>query len=483
MQRRTAAMVVLIVAGFMDLMDTTVVNVALPSMARDLPATAAQLQWIVGAYTLGLVGALVLGGRAGDLLGRRTVFLIGVVGFTLASLLAAVAPDAALLIAARAVQGVFAGAMVPQVLANVQVLYAPEERPAVFGLVGFITGTASVVGPVLSGWLVSSDAFGIGWRSVFAINVPVGVLLVVAAVLVVPNSRSEHPARLDIVGAVLITAAVLCLVLPLIDGRQEGWPLWSWLVLAASPVLLVGFALWELRQERRVDDRGTVPLIPPHLFRDRSYVAGSVVNLAFQAGLVGFFLFFTIYLQSALGYSAMQSGLSWLGFSLGTLTGSLAAVRFVAQHGRALITIGALITAAGVTWLVLVAAVPSTAGGSPNGWDFVGGLVLAGLGMGLLIVPLFDVTLHAVPVADAGAASGALSTIQQIGGALGVAVIGAVFYAVAGAHPDPASLTAALHAAAWGCVVAFVLAAVASVLLKRSSSVRDVEGLVEAVRP
>ena len=472
MNRRTAAMVVLIVAGFMDLMDTTVVNVALPTMQRGLGASAAQLEWIVGGYTLGLVGALVLGGRLGDLLGRRSVFLAGVIGFTVASLLAASAPDAAVLIAARAVQGVFAGAMVPQVLANVQVLYSPRERPAVYGLVGFITGTASVIGPVLSGWLISTDAFGIGWRSIFAINVPIGALLAVVAAFVVPNSRSEHPSRLDVLGALLVTAAVLCLVLPLIDGRQDHWPIWAWIVLAASPVLFVAFVCWEATVERRAAATGEgVPLIPLHLFRTRGYVAGSAVNLFFQAGLVGFFLFFTIYLQSALEYSPLQAGFSWLGFSLGTLCGSLVAVRLTASLGRRLVTLGAVMVGGAVVWLLLAASDP-TVGARPDGWDFVGGLGLGGLGMGLLIVPLFDLTLEAVPTADAGAASGALSTIQQIGGALGVAAIGAVFYSVAGVAPDASSSTAALHAAAWGCVIAFAAAAAASLALGGRSSGR-----------
>jgi MFS family permease len=221
-----------------------------------------------------------------------------------------------------------------------------------------------------------------------------------------------------------------------------------------------------------VEKRG-VPLIPLHLFRNRGYVAGSAVNLFFQAGLVGFFLFFTIYLQSAVGYSPIQAGLSWLGFSLGTLAGSIVAVQLTPRLGRRLVTIGAAMAALGVVWLLLAASDPSV-GVAPNGWDFVGGLVLGGLGMGLLIVPLFDLTLEAVPTADAGAASGALSTIQQIGGALGVAAIGAVFYSIAGASPDASTLATALHGAAWGCVLAFAAAAMASLVL-RARAPHDLE--------
>jgi len=461
------AMVVLIVANFMDLMDTTVVNVALPSIQRDLRASAAQLEWVVGAYTLGLAGMLITGGRLGDIIGRRRTFLIGVIGFTLASGLAAVAGDGDVLVAARAVQGLFAGAMVPQVLSSVQALYEPRERAPIFALVGFITGCASVVGPVLAGWLITSDAFGIGWRSVFAINLPIGVLLTIAAAFVVPNTRSEHPLRLDVRGAALAIAAVLCLVFPLIEGRQAGWPVWSWVMLASAPVLFAGFAFWQ----RALAVRGGSPLIPLRLFRDRGFVAGSIVNLCFQAGLVAFFLFFTLYLQQAIGYAALPSGLTWLAFSLGTLTGSAVAVPLVARLGRALMTLGAVIVAASVAWIALVAVDP-TAVASPDGWTFVVPLALGGLGMGLLIVPLFDATLETVPVGDAGSASGALSTIQQIGGALGIAAIGALFYGAAGPSPDASTIAAGLHIAAVGCVVAFCCAAVASAFLRRPGARR-----------
>jgi EmrB/QacA subfamily drug resistance transporter len=456
MAHRTLAMTVLIIANFIDLMDTTVVNVALPAIQNDLHATPADLEWVVGAYTLALAATLITGGRLGDIIGTRRTFVLGIAGFTLASLVAALAGSADVLVVARAVQGAFAGLMVPQVLAGVQSMYAPAERAPIYGLVGFITGTASVVGPIVGGWLVSSNAFGIGWRAIFMVNVPVGVALGIAAMLVVPNSRSAHSRRLDLPGVLLVTGGVLCLVFPLVEGRQAGWPLWAWLVLAAAPLFLAAFAVWQRRS--------TSPVVSLRLFRDRGYLAGSVVNLTFQAGLVGFFFLLSLYLQQALRYPALEAGLTWVGFSLGALAGSALSVPLVRRFGRRPMTAGALLTAGAVVWISLLAVAPG-AGPVPTGWYFTPALVLGGFGMGLLIVPLYDAALETVPVAEAGSASGALSTVQQIGGSLGIAVMGAIFYTAATATPTEATITTGLRAASWGSAVAFTLAAVASLFL------------------
>lgn len=454
-------MVVLIAANFMDLMDTTVVNVALPSIQSDLAATGGQLEWMVGAYTLGLAAMLVTGGRLGDILGIRRVFMIGIVGFTLASLGAATAGAADWLIVARAAQGAFAGLMVPQVLAGVQALYPPAERAPIYGLVGFVTGSASVIGPILSGWLISSGSFGLEWRAIFLINVPVGVALTVVAAKVVPNARAARPPRLDLAGAGLLTAAIVCLALPLIDGREAGWPWWSWTLLGAAPVLIAAFAAWQFACERS----GRTPLIPVHLLRNRGYAAGNVVNFCFQAGLVGIFLVLTLYVQQALGFTALSSGLVWLGFSLGTLAGSIAAAPLVGRMGPRLMSIGATLAAGAV--IAVTAMCPAPGGTQPH-WPVLSAvLTIGGIGMGLLIVPLFDAALATVPTADAGSASGALSTVQQIGGTLGVALIGAVFYSVAGTHPTDQTLNDALHAASWGSVAAFSAAAVAGLAFGR----------------
>jgi EmrB/QacA subfamily drug resistance transporter len=448
-------MVVLITASFMDLMDTTVVNVALPSIQSHLDATDSQLQWTVGAYTLGLAALLVVGGRLGDIIGIRRVFVTGILGFTLASLAAATAGSAGWLVVARAAQGACAGLMVPQVLAGVQALYPPEERAPIYGLVGFVTGSASVIGPILSGVLISSGTFGLGWRAVFLINVPIGIALTVVAAQVVPNTRSSRPLRLDLPGAGLLTAAIVCVALPLIDGRETGWPWWSWTLLGIAPLLIAGFAAWQIACERS----GRTPLIPMHLLRNRAYAAGSIVNFAFQAGLVGMFLVVTLYVQQALGFSALTSGLVWLGFSVGALGGAVAAAPLARRLGPRLMSVGAALAAGAVVAVSALCHQPGSR--QPEWWYLSSVLIMGGIGLGLLVVPLFDAALARVPAADAGSASGALSTVQQIGGTLGVAVIGAIFYNVAGQHRTPASMTAALHSAAWGSVAAFGAAAVA----------------------
>ncbi len=453
------AMVVLIVANFMDLMDTTVVNVALPSIQADLGAGSASVEWMVAAYTLALAATLITGGRLGDIVGIRRVFLIGIAGFTVASVLAAAAFDAGVLVAARALQGAFAGLMVPQVLAGVQALYPPERRAPVYGVVGFITGTASVVGPVLSGVIVSTGAFGFGWRAIFMINVPIGIALFLAAIRLVPAARPGPAVRLDLPGTALVTAGVLCLILPLIEGRERGWPWWSWLLLVAGPLLLLAFAV----RQRRLERAGRTPLIPLRLFADRGFRTGSVINFCFQAGLVGFFLFVTLYLQLALHFSALESGLVWLGLSVGALLGSAIAAPLLARVGHRLMAAGAALFACSMILVATVAVDPGTAA-APRWWMLAGLLAIGGIGMGLIIVPVFDVALATVPGADAGSASGTLNTIQQVGGSFGVAVIGVIFYTAATDTPTPATITAGLHLAIAGSVVALLLAGLAALL-------------------
>ncbi|WP_161606184.1 DHA2 family efflux MFS transporter permease subunit [Microlunatus speluncae] len=462
--RVMGAMVVLIVANFMDLMDTTVVNVALPSIQAELGAGPAAVEWLVAAYTLALAATLIIGGRLGDIVGLRRVFLIGIAGFTVTSVVAAAATDAGLLVAARALQGGFAGLMVPQVLAGVQALYPPERRAPVYGVVGFITGTASVVGPVLSGVIVSTGAFGFGWRAIFMINVPIGIALFLAAIRLVPATRPGPAVRLDLPGTALVTTGVLCLILPLIEGREHGWPWWSWVLLAVGPLLLIAFAV----RQRRLERAGGTPLIPLRLFADRGYRTGCMINFCFQAGLVSFFLFLTLYLQQALRLGALQSGLVWLGLSLGALAGSSIAAPLLARIGHRVMAVGAALFALS---MILVG---TTAGTVSHWWALAGLLTIGGIGMGLIIVPVFDVGLATVPRTDAGSASGTLTTIQQLGGSFGVAVIGVIFYTAATAAPTPATITHGLHLAVAGSVIALLLAGLTA-LLHRARTPADAE--------
>ena len=456
--RRGLAIGILLFASFMDLLDVTIVQVALPSIGADLGASEAQLEWIVSGYLLAFAVALITGGRLGDLFGRRRIFLIGIGGFTLASAAASFAWSGDVLVVTRIAQGLFAALMVPQLLASVQALFSPRERAPMYGLIGGVAGLAAVAGPVLGGWLVDADLWGLGWRTVFLINVPVGIVIIALAARVVPETRSPRPMRLDLVGVVLLSAVVLAFMVPLVEGQTLGWPAWLWWPVAAGVVLLVAFVGYERRRMRRDGSA----LLPMPLFADRGFSAGIVTQAAFQGALNAFTLPFIIYLQAALGFDALGAGLNLLAFSLGALLGTGAVIPLVPRVGKYLVTIGSALLAAGVFW---VFAIVADTGAGFNGWAAVWPMLLAGFGLALLIIPLIDVALATVPVADAGAASGAFSTFQQLGAASGVAVSTTVFFTVVGDDWSPAHVLEALQASVWVSVVGFAIAALASLLL------------------
>lgn len=460
-----AAVIVLLVALFMDLMDVTIVNVALPAIQEDLGATSEHLEWIVSGYLLGLAALLITGGRLGDIFGRRRVFVIGVIGFTAASLLAGLSSTAGALVGFRAMQGLFAGVMVPQVLSIIQAIFPPRERAAVYGITGAVTGLAAVAGPLVGGALITGDAFGIGWRSIFMINVPIGVVLIVGALWLIPETQSAHALRVDVRGVLLAMGGVLALVYPLVEGRQLGWPLWTFSLMLLSPVLLALFA----RHQRRRSAANQAPLLPMGLFRDRGFSAGLVVQLTFQAGVASYFLILTLYLQSGLGFSAWHAGLTILPFSLGAVIGSGVAVPLTTKLGKLLVSAGATLQAAGVAWSI---AVVSDRADALAISDLILPMGVAGIGLGVLVVPLLDVALATVPVNDAGSASGALTTFQQVGAALGVAVVGTVFFDTISAELDPASLREAFLTAAWVTIIAACVAVLASFFLPTITAVR-----------
>jgi EmrB/QacA subfamily drug resistance transporter len=471
-EKRGLAMGVLIFASFMDLLDATIVNVALPSIRDDLRASGAQLEWTVGGYLLAFAVLMITGGRLGDMLGRKRMFVTGVVGFTLGSALACVSPTISMLLVARVVQGGFAAMMVPQVLSSLQALYAPRERAAMLGVIGAVSGMSAVVGPVLGGWLVTSDAFGIGWRSIFLINVPVGAALVALALRWVPDTRSEHPLLLDPAGLLLATAGLLALVYALVEGRQQHWAAWIWTVGAAGVAVLAGFVVQQVRRERATGSA----LLPMRLFCDRGFSAGLVTQGAFQGSLAGFALVFTVYVQTGLGWSAVHSGLTLLPFSLGAFVGTAISVPLGVKLGKVVMVTGAGLQSAATVWALLVV---HGQGDGLTTWDLVPALVLSGIGLGLLVVPLADVALATVPTGEAGAASGAYGTIQQVGAALGVAVIGTVFFGVVGTSYDAGSLRSGLVAACWVAAAGYALSALASLLLPSRDQVHAHHEAVE----
>jgi EmrB/QacA subfamily drug resistance transporter len=469
---RGLAMGVLIFASFMDLLDATIVNVALPSIRADLGASGAQLEWTVGGYLLAFAVLMITGGRLGDMFGRRRLFVVGVIGFTAGSALACVAPTIGVLLLARVVQGGFAAMMVPQVLSSLQALYAPRERAAMLGVIGAVSGMSAVIGPVLGGALVSGDAFGMGWRSIFLINLPVGCALVVLALRWVPDTRSEHPLRLDPLGLVLATGGLLGVVYALVEGRQQHWAAWVWAVGVAGVLVLAAFVVQQVRRERVAGSA----LLPMRLFGDRGFSAGLVTQGAFQGSLAGFALVLTVYVQTGLGWSAVHAGLTLLPFSLGAFVGTGISVPLGMKLGKVVMVAGAVLQSVATVWVL---AVVHAHGDGLSTWDLVPALVVSGIGLGLLVVPLVDVALATVPITEAGAASGVYGTVQQVGAALGVAVTGTVFFGVVGASYDAASLRSGLLAACWVAAAGYALAAVSSLLLPSRSQVHAHQEAVE----
>jgi EmrB/QacA subfamily drug resistance transporter len=425
--RRWAAAVVMMIAALMDLLDGTIVNVAVPSVSRDLHASASDLQWVVSAYLLGFAAALIVSGHLGDRIGRRPLFLAGTAGFGLASLACGIAQSPGQLIAARAVQGVLAAVLVPQVLGSFRTLFQGKERGAAFGMYGAVAGFASAVGLLLGGVLTDADLFGWGWRSVFLVNVPVAVATFVGGLLLVPATRERSAGRPDVLGSTLLAGGLVAIVLPLVQGRQNGWPLWGWACLAGGLLAVAGLGVYEARRHRPA----TVPLLPARAFRLPAFSTGVLVQLLFSLGMQGFFLVFAIWLQTGERYTPMQAGLVTVAFSAGGFLTAPAADGLAVRYGRLVLGAGALMMAGGFGWVwAVVDGAPALHVGA---WPLVPGLLIAGAGLGFLVVPLVNVVLSAVPGELAGGASGIFSTAQQFGGAVGAALVGTVFFGRASA--------------------------------------------------
>ncbi|MGN6243507.1 MAG: MFS transporter [Motilibacteraceae bacterium] len=421
---RGATVATLLVGYLLPMIDFFIVNVALPTMARDLHAGEATLELVVSGYAVAYAVLLVLGGRLGDALGRKPLFLAGTVAFTVASLLCGLAPGAGTLVVARVLQGASAALLVPQVLATIQSTGTPASRSRALGWYGAAGGIAAAGGQLLGGVLVNADLFGSGWRPVFLVNVPVGVVGFLLAARLVPDTRSSAPSRLDLRGTALLAVALTALLVPLTEGRALHWPAWSWLLLAAAPVVGVVLVLVERAQERQ----GLLPLLPPSLVTRPTVRRGLLLAGPFFAGFGAFMFVIALVTQGALGYSPLRAGLAIAPMALAFLGGSLLTTPLVARHGRSVITAGALLQAVGIAGLVLTLL---------STWPHVTPLDLApstvvmGLGQSFILSPLFRVVLGDVPVASAGAASGVLVTTQQVALALGVALLGTLYVSLA----------------------------------------------------
>ena len=456
--RRWLAAIVLIVGALMDMIDVTIVNVALPSIRRDLHASATQLEWVVSGYMLAFAAALIIAGNLGDKFGRKHLFLSGAALFGLASLAAGLSGSGAELIAARIVQGAAAAAMAPQVLATFRAIFGREERGKAFGIYGAMLGFASAIGLVLGGLLTGANLFGWEWRSVFYVNVPVAVAALIAGARLVPETNDPGARRPFVAGAVLLAGSLVAIVYPLLEGRQLGWPAWVWPLMAAGAAGLVVLGLIEARRTSTT----VAPLLRAGLFRVPAFAAGMGVQLAFFAGMQGFFIAFALWLQAGQHFSPLKAGLTAVAFSVGSFVAAPVAVPLARRHGRRILAGGAVLMVAGIGGVAL-AAPHVGLNGSP--WPIVPGLVVAGTGLALLVIPLVNVVLAAVPAEVAGGASGLFSTAQQLGGALGVALLGSVFFGYLNGHSFEAAL---VHTAPYA-MGAFALCGVLALLLPRTA--------------
>ncbi|MFC5062567.1 MFS transporter [Actinomycetospora atypica] len=404
---------VVIAAEVMDLVDTTVMTVAAPSVQRDLGGGPALLQWLTASYTLAFGVLLVVGGRLGDRYGRRRLFLVGAVGFTAASAACALAPGATLLVAARLAQGGFGALMIPQGLGVLTAVFDDEERPTAFGTFGPVMGLSAVAGPVVAGVLTSLD-----WRFVFLINLPVGLAVIAGALRWMPRDAPDPAVRLDWLGAALVAAGCGLLVHPLIQGPESGWPAWSFALLAGAAVALVGFA-WRQR-------RAAHPIVVPSLLRSRTYVAGLGTVVVFTSGMGGLMLVYGLHLQLDLGASPLVAGLGTAPVALGIAVSAVATPVLTRRLGRSVLLLGLGVEALGALGLAAVAA---AAGGVPA---LAGPALVVGLGLGAVFGPLFSTVLSGLRPDEVGSASGSLEAVQQIGTAVGVAVLGTVYLTTTG---------------------------------------------------
>ncbi|MEU3689494.1 MFS transporter [Streptomyces narbonensis] len=423
-KRRWIALAIVMTAAFMDLVDATIVNIAIPSIERDLGASFGAIQWITAGYALAFAAGLITGGRLGDIYGRKRLFLLGTAGFTIASALCGFAANPEMLVASRLLQGAAAAMMVPQVLSIIHVTFPAHERGKVFGMFGAIIGLGAVSGPLLGALLTQWNIAGLEWRPIFLINLPVGIAGLILGRKFISESKAPKALRLDIVGMILATAALLMLIYPLTRGRELDWPLWGHLMMAGSLFVFAAFVLYEKHKTRKDGS----PLVELPLFKVKSFAAGIAVQLTFGIVLGIFFLVWTMYMQVGLGWTPLKAGVTGVPFSIAvSLAAGLSVQKLVPRFGRKVLQAGALTMIAGI---LLYSFVAGRYGNGIEPWQMIAPLVVMGLGMGLIVAPLTDAVLSEVPREHAGSASGLINTTGQMGNALGLGLVSVVFFGV-----------------------------------------------------
>jgi EmrB/QacA subfamily drug resistance transporter len=426
--RRWYALATVASAQFLAVADAFIVNVAIPSIRADLHASGAEIQAIIAVYQIAYAALVITGGRLGDIFGRRRIFLTGVIGFTLASLWCGLALGAPMLIFARGVQGAAAAMMVPQVLASIHTLFPDAARARAFAIFGVAIGLGAAVGFIAGGWLVALNLAGMGWRSIFGVNVPIGIAIVVAALLLMPAMPRSANTKLDLPGATVLLAGLLGLIVPLMLGREFGWSWWVWVMMAAGAITLAAF----LRLERATERRGGMPLIDLALLKDRVFTAGMCATFCFFLGNLSFYFVLTLYLQNGLGFSAFNAALTVLPLAFAFVAGS--------RLGGGRLIEGCIVQAFGLAATALLIATIQ----HPTMPTLMLPLVVFGYGQGMVLAPLFSTVLTNVRHAHAGSGAGILTTTQQIANGTGVVLVGAVYFAVQGLHDDRWAMLVAL---------------------------------------
>ncbi|WP_020673775.1 MFS transporter [Amycolatopsis nigrescens] len=419
------ALAAVLVSSFMSFFDFTVVYVALPAIQDDLATSYAAVQWVAIGYALPFALLLITGGRIGDILGHRQAFLIGLLGFTLASAVASVVTSVGLLALTRVLQGIAGAVLAPQVLALFRTLVPPDKRAGAMAAYAGTVGLATMSGPILGGVLVGANLFGLGWRSIFLLNVPLGLVALAGGFLCLPASLGRGRLRLDFGGILLATVTLLLLLCPLMYGQTTGWPWWDWAGLAAFLPALAVF----IGHQRRRHGTGKDTLIALPLFRMREFNAGIAVNFVVASVLTGFLFVFAVYLQDGLGYPPPVAGATMAIGAVATTVASMMALRLVKRFGRRTLVVGAVLVVVSFGLIVTSVHFAQTPAGAG---ELAVALTLFGLGTGLVSTPILNMTMSAVPVSDAGSAAGLFTTFRQIGAAVGVALNGVVYFAVLG---------------------------------------------------
>jgi MFS family permease len=449
---RAPIIIVLLLGAFLPPLDFYIVNLALPAIGNGLRTTGDQLQLIVSCYASAYAVFLITGGRLGDLYGRKRMFITGMAGFIIASAICGSAPNGSVLILGRILQGASAAVMAPQVLATIRTIFSTAEQPRVIGLYGSVFGLASIVGQLFGGVLITLHPLGLTWQSIFLINVPIGIVALLGALRFLPEAKPLSQPKVDLTGVFLLSLLLGSIIYPLTRGREAGWPAWTFISFAASIPLLVLF-IWFEGWLAKV---GGSPLVDLKLFKNPTFVAGLAMAFLFYCISV-FFLTFGIYLQSGLGWTCLASGIGILPFAFGFFAGTLRSAKLYAQMGNHILSVGFGLLACGFA---------TTAGvlhaGFGPGIVFYLGLVCAGVGQGLLQPSTVRIVLTEVEPEQAGLAAGVVTSILQVGSAVGVAAVGSVFFTVlgqqTGSRPYGNAFASALAVAAFLQVLGMLLA-------------------------